>query len=77
MWPDGFLSVASLRTAVRDGILEVAEIAGKVLTNKAALERMSICRPRRGHVADVPTVEPTAAPHRLSDREILRSFKPD
>ena len=46
-WPDGPLTTTSLRTAVRDQVLEVAEIAGKLLTNKRAIGRMSECRPRR------------------------------
>jgi hypothetical protein len=45
-WPSGPLTVTSLRTAVRDRTLDVAEIAGKLLTNKEAIERMSVCRPR-------------------------------
>jgi hypothetical protein len=47
-WPLGPLTVTSLRTAVRDGVLDVAEIAGKLLTTKEAIRKMSICRPRRG-----------------------------
>jgi hypothetical protein len=42
-WPDGPLTTTSLRTAVRDRQLEVARIAGKILTCKAALRRMSAC----------------------------------
>ncbi|MDX3965516.1 MAG: hypothetical protein QHD01_02815 [Bradyrhizobium sp.] len=45
-WPTGPLTTTSLRTAVRDRMLDVAEIAGKLLTNKEAIERMSVCRPR-------------------------------
>jgi hypothetical protein len=45
-WPNGPLTTTSLRTAVRDRSLDVAEIAGKLLTNKEAIERMSVCRPR-------------------------------
>ena len=47
-WPRGPLTTTSLRTAVRDRTLDVAEIAGKLLTNKEAIVRMSICRPRVG-----------------------------
>lgn len=46
LWPDGPLTTTSLRTAVRQGRLDVAEIAGKLLTTKAALQRMSVCRRR-------------------------------
>jgi hypothetical protein len=42
-WPDGPLTTTSLRTAVRDRQLEVAIIAGKFLTTKAAIRRMSTC----------------------------------
>jgi hypothetical protein len=42
-WPDGPLTTTSLRTAVRDRQLEVAVIAGKFLTTKAAIRRMSTC----------------------------------
>jgi hypothetical protein len=45
-WPQGPLTTTSLRTAVRDRVLDVAEIAGKLLTNKQAVVRMSECRPR-------------------------------
>jgi hypothetical protein len=61
-WPDGPLTVTSLRTAVRDGQLEVAEIAGKLLTTKAAIARMSVCKPRS-------TVQAVAA-----DRAITESL---
>ena len=44
-WPEGPLTLASLRTAVRDGRLPVAVIAGKHLTTKAAVRSMSVCRP--------------------------------
>ena len=43
-WPDGPLTVASLRTAIRDEQLAVAVIAGKFLTTKAAITAMSACR---------------------------------
>jgi hypothetical protein len=43
-WPDGPLTVASLRTAIRDEQLAVAVIAGKFLTTKAAVTAMSACR---------------------------------
>jgi hypothetical protein len=47
-WPDGPLTLASLRTAVRDGRLAVSEIAGKFLTSKRAIMEMSVCRTRLG-----------------------------
>lgn len=42
-WPDGPLTTTSLRTAVKDGKLEIAEIAGKILTNKQSIAKMSVC----------------------------------
>jgi hypothetical protein len=67
-WPGGLLTTTSLRTAVRDRRLDVAEIAGKILTNKQAIERMCVCGPRGG--TDQPPPGPAAkAP---SDRELLR-----
>jgi hypothetical protein len=43
-WPEGPITVRTLRTAVRDGVLGVAWIAGKVFTSLEALEDMSRCR---------------------------------
>lgn len=48
-WPEGPLTVTSLRTAVRDEKLAVAEIAGKLLTTKTAIAEMSTCSIRRGN----------------------------
>jgi hypothetical protein len=42
--PDGLLTTTSLRTAVRDRQLEVAVIAGKFFTNKAAIRSMCACK---------------------------------
>ncbi len=42
-WPNGPLSVSSLRTAERDGLLAVAFIAGRLYTTKAALREMTRC----------------------------------
>lgn len=56
-WPHGPLTTTSLRTAVRDRVLDVAEIAGKLLTNKQAIVRMSKCRPR----GEDASVSPAAA----------------
>lgn len=53
-WPLGPLTTTSLRTAVRDGKLEIAEIAGKLLTNKQSIARMSVCGVRARTTPDVP-----------------------
>ncbi|MHC2617997.1 hypothetical protein ACVIW2_000028 [Bradyrhizobium huanghuaihaiense] len=45
-WPMGPLTCTSLRTAVRDGKLEVAEIAGKLLTSKRSISKMAQCAVR-------------------------------
>lgn len=42
-WPNGPLSVSSLRTAERHGLLAVVSIAGKLYTTKAALREMTRC----------------------------------
>lgn len=42
-WPLGPLSVSSLRTAIKDGQLAYTEIAGKFLTTKSSIARMSKC----------------------------------
>lgn len=54
-FPDGPLTTTSLRTAVRDRQLEVAVIAGKFFTTKAAIRRMSTCSLR--DVEDIPHAE--------------------
>lgn len=59
MWPDGPLTVTSLRTAVRDHQLEVVRVAGKILTCKAALERMVACT---SPASETPTAEAAPAP---------------
>lgn len=41
MWPAGPLTASSLRTAYRNGDLEVAMIARKLLVTKAALAEMT------------------------------------
>jgi hypothetical protein len=69
-WPNGPLTTTSLRTAVRDRRLDVAEIAGKILTNRLAIGRMCVCGPRGGTDPSPPPPEPVAKPP--TDRELLR-----
>src|ERR1700676_1896556 len=67
-WPEGPLTTTSLRTAVRDGMLDVVEIAGKLLTTPNAIRRMSACGTRardasltiRTDAPDVRRSSPTA-----------------
>lgn len=44
-WPEGPLTTHSLRVAVRDGVLAVAVIAGRHMTNRRAIAEMGICAP--------------------------------
>jgi hypothetical protein len=44
LWPNGPLTVRTLRTAVRDGQLAVARIASKLFTTRRALSEMTKCR---------------------------------
>ncbi|QOZ06668.1 hypothetical protein [Bradyrhizobium sp. CCBAU 51765] len=45
-WPDGApITLTTLRTAVKDGDLPIAKIAGKFFTTKAAIYRMTTPRP--------------------------------
>lgn len=44
MFPLGPLTVSSLRTAISDGRLGHARIAGKIFTTRAALAAMAACR---------------------------------
>jgi hypothetical protein len=76
-WPAGPLSETSLRTAVRDRHLDVAEIAGKLLTSKSAIRRMSVCRPRAGQGPVVAPVDPPEDRKPPSNRELLRRLSED
>jgi hypothetical protein len=73
-WPHGPLTTTSLRTAVRDRRLDVAEIAGKILTNKLAIRRMCVCGPRgEPNPSTRPQQEPLQpALKPPTDREIIR-----
>jgi hypothetical protein len=57
-WPDGPLSVASLRTAIAGGQLHVAVVARKFLTTKASITRMSLCGPRMGPRMQQAAIDP-------------------
>jgi hypothetical protein len=48
-FPDGVLTTASLRTAAKRGQLDIVEVARKHLTCKAAIARMSVCKPQKRH----------------------------
>lgn len=72
-WPEGPLTVTSLRTAVRDGLLDVTCIARKLLTTKAAIRRMTVCD--AAIVAKAPQKVPPAPPHPPDpDRERIRAM---
>jgi hypothetical protein len=78
LWPEGPLTTTSLRTAVRHGRLEVAEIAGKILTTKAALQRMAVCRRRTSPLDERPPSDfcPTGRIAEMQRRYLAR-FKDD
>lgn len=50
-FPDGPLTLSSLRTAIRDGALAVARVAGKILSTPRAIREMtkpySVAKPKR------------------------------
>ena len=76
-WPAGPLTATSLRTAVRDRRLDIAEIAGKILTNKAAILKMCVCEPR-GSSGPATAAEPKPVSRRRpSDRELLQMLGSD
>jgi len=43
-WPDGPLTTTSLRTAARDGTLEIRTVAGRHMTTPSALRRLGLPR---------------------------------
>jgi hypothetical protein len=63
-WPEGPLTTTSLRTAVRDRMLEVAEIAGKVLTTKAGRRRFHRRPPTTGAGGRAPNAATRVGPVR-------------
>ncbi|MEH3061519.1 MAG: hypothetical protein PGN33_01655 [Methylobacterium radiotolerans] len=58
-WPDGPITVNTLRTAARDRSLEITKIAGKFFTTPSALRRMGLNGP--GEATRTPVLEPVAA----------------
>jgi len=58
-WPHGPLTVTSLRTAVREGQLAVAVIAGKHFTTRRQLGTMTTCKPLE-NIGPEPAPEPQA-----------------
>jgi hypothetical protein len=71
-WPEGPLTTTSLRTAVRDRVLAVAEIAGKLLTTKSAIIRMSSCR-IRGEAQTLEIAPSSAMPRTVRELRMSRS----
>lgn len=70
-WPMGPLTTTSLRTAVRDHQLEVAEIAGKILTNKDSIQKMCRCssrtKPGTPDAAPVPVEAAAGMPRTVAE----------
>ena len=58
-WPDGPLTTTSLRTAAREGTLEIRTVAGRHMTTPAALRRLGL--PRSEGAAPGPSVSDAAA----------------
>lgn len=58
-WPDGPLTTTSLRTAARDGRLEIRTVAGRHMTTPAAMRRLGL--PRSEDAAPGPSVSEAAA----------------
>ena len=78
-WPEGPLSVSSLRVAVRDGVLPVTVVAGRILTTKRAVLSMSVCRPIAGRNAEPVVADETSfhdAPHVAAADEACASEPP-
>ncbi|MBB3020402.1 hypothetical protein FHR70_003483 [Microvirga lupini] len=71
-WPDGPLSVSSLRTAIRDGRLPVSVVAGKFFVTPLALRALSNCQVLRPAAPEA--AEPT---RRASDavRDMVEGMK--
>jgi hypothetical protein len=59
-WPAGPLTATSLRNAIRNHQLAYVAIAGKFLTTKVAIAKMSVCR-RGTDASNVGAGEPRAA----------------
>jgi len=76
-WPDGPLTVRSLRTAIRDRRLPVSVVAGKHLVTKRALAEMSACTFLKGPAPALLTESPVptgvAAPAGESYRRLMRA----
>lgn len=71
-WPDGPLTVRSLRTAIRDRRLPVSVIAGKHFVTKRALAEMSTCTPLTGPAPDLDRPTPASAGEHAPKGEAYR-----
>lgn len=58
-WPNGPLTVRSLRTAVRDEILQVTWIAGKIFTTPESIRLMA--RPKNSPNRPMPSLDTASA----------------
>lgn len=76
-WPDGPLTVRSLRTAIRDRRLPVSVVAGKHLVTRRALTEMSACTflngPGPDPKAEIPAPTRVMAPAGESYRRLMRA----
>ncbi|MGY4617659.1 hypothetical protein ACVWZ4_002886 [Bradyrhizobium sp. USDA 4472] len=60
--PGAPVTLTTIRTAVRDGDLDIVRIAGKFFTTKAAVIRMTTPRPHPAPSATPPEATPAEAP---------------
>ena len=76
-FPDGPLTVSSLRTEIRKGRLRVARVAGKYLVSESAIRDMlEACQCRvdaKPRASGCGQQDPTAAPSGSSSTDRLRS----
>jgi hypothetical protein len=73
-WPSGPITESTLRTAVRDGQLGVATIAGKLFTSPAQIGKLAVFS-RRGPSPSAPVRPPTRVGMSASEARALLGDK--
>jgi hypothetical protein len=73
-WPEGPITVRTLRSAERDGALAVTWIAGKPFTTPEAIRGMTKCTPRRP--AENQSAMAADPPTELDARPAPRAMRP-
>jgi hypothetical protein len=69
-WPQGPLTVSSLRTAHKDKKLAAVEIAGKFLTTKSAILQMSTCSLETNEPIPEPVTASPETPRAKASRNL-------